>query len=123
MKQLPMLTDTQMRAIEPFLAPSRRECQAVTAVLFRQTTGIGLRDCADAFGLTRARLHGWAVAMEEDGSLAKIMRALGLEEASGRMWSGGGVPHWRRNSRDGGAGMLEHFLDDFAAQLRSSRRK
>ena len=115
MPDVPILTDAQWRAVEPLLPPGRRDRRVVSAICFRESAGIGLRDLCEAYGLTRTRLSDWTRALSRDGTLPRILRELRLERAGALMWRRGGTPMWRRKS--GGGAMLKHRLDVFAEQL------
>jgi hypothetical protein len=118
---LPTIPADKWSAIEGLLPHGRRDKAVLAAVLFRQTTACGLRDTAEIFGLSRAKVHEWTTMLESDGTLARILDSLGLERAGPLRWRQGGVPHWRR--RDSGHNMLQYLLDDFAAQLGQSPRQ
>jgi hypothetical protein len=90
MSSVPLLSVKQWRAISKLLPENRRDRVVISAVLFRQFSGLGLRDVAEWFGTSRVRLAEWTAAMESDGSLQKVMEALGIQRAGPLLWSGGG---------------------------------
>src|SRR5262245_6056945 len=56
MSSVPLLSARQWRAIEPHLPPNRRDRVLISAILFRETEGAGIRDVCELFGVTRTRL-------------------------------------------------------------------
>jgi hypothetical protein len=121
MPDIPLLTDAQWRAVEPILPVGRRDRSVISAICFRESAGIGLRDLCEAYGVTRTRISDWTRALEADGSLPRILSALRLEPAGPLMRRRGGVPSLRRHG--GGGAMLEHKLNRFSEQLGHSPRQ
>jgi hypothetical protein len=83
---IPTLSAAQWRKIAPLLPPTKRDVVMIRALLFRQTSGCGLRDVAQWFDLSRPRLSEWDLALRGDGSLVQVMEALKLDRASGGGW-------------------------------------
>jgi hypothetical protein len=123
MSSIPCLSAVQWRKIESLLPPRRRDRRMIAALLFREFDGCGMREVCDLYGVTRTRLSEWTAALEADGTLARLMRELGLRRAGVLRWSAGGPTYWRRVNPDRGAGVLALKLDYFRAALRTPRRK
>jgi transposase len=124
MPDVPMLTDAQWRAVEPLLPLGRRDRRVLSAICFRESAGIGLRDLCEAYpGLTKTRVSDWTRALEADGSLPRILDTLRLNRAGSLSWRRGGVPSWRRRSLDGGRGVMALKLSQFSEQLGQSPRQ
>jgi hypothetical protein len=117
MTAVPTLSVGQWRKIEPLLAANRRDRRMITALLFRETTAVGLRDVCSEFQVTRSRLSEWHRALAADGTLALVMKTLRLEPAGALMWSGGGVQSWRRG-QDAGRAVMAVRLRNFRDSLR-----
>ena len=86
----PQLTARQWRSISALLPETKRDRLMISSLLFRQTTGLGLRDVARWFGVTRTRLSEWEQALTADDTLERVMQTLRLERAGPLLWSGGG---------------------------------
>jgi len=95
----------------------------IAALLFREFDGCGLREVCDLYGVTRTRLSEWTAVLQADGTLARLMRELGLKRALPLRWSAGGATYWRRVNPDRRAGVLALKLNYFRAALRTPRRK
>jgi hypothetical protein len=125
MSQPPLIPFTQWALIEGLLPLNARDRQLISAIAFRQSTAVSLRDISEVYGLSRARINEWETKLQRDGSLARVLRALGLEPAGQLSWRRGGQS-WSR--RYGNAdGVLDYQLSRFAQQLGrkapSNRRK
>jgi hypothetical protein len=110
--------DIDLRLRQRF--PNKRDRLVISAPLFRQTSGCGLRDIAQWAGLTRTRLSEWDQALAADGTMLQIMKTLKLDRASALSWSGGGQ---RSHSRDKkvAAGVTAIRFQNFREALRGSR--
>jgi hypothetical protein len=117
-EMLPSIPPDKWQAIEALLPPNKRDKVVLAAILFRQTTAYGLRDTAEIFGLSRARVAEWTTLLESDGTLAKVMRALRLEPAGQLSWRRGGQSWMHRHGNAGD--VLEYQLQRFAKQLARS---
>jgi transposase len=53
----PALSDARWRRIEKLLPESRRDRQVIEAILYREFSGQSLTEVAEAFEVTRVRLH------------------------------------------------------------------
>jgi hypothetical protein len=120
---IPCLSAAQWRKIESLLPPRRRDRRMIAALLFREFDGCGMREVCDLYGVTRTRLSDWTAVLQADGTLALLMRKLGLKRAGPSQWSAGGPTYWRRVIPDRGADVLALKLDYFRAALRTPRRK
>jgi hypothetical protein len=118
MATVPLLSVRQWKLIEPLLAEKKRDRVVVSAILYRQFSGCGLRDVAEWFGLSRARLAEWSVAMERDGSLARVMKALKLEPADWLCWSRGGRQYYARGGAEMKAAVVRLKFQNFREALR-----
>ena len=123
MASIPGLSEPHWRKIEGLLPPKRRDRRMIAALLFREFDGCGMREVCELYGVTRTRLSEWTAVLEADGTLARLMRELGLKRAGSSRWSAGGPTYWRRVSLDRGAGVLALKLSYFRAALRTPRRK
>ena len=77
MASAPLLTARQFRLIEDDLPATRRDRRMISAILYRACTGQSLRETAEAFGVSRTRLHEWegALASELPGIMHKLRLA------------------------------------------------
>jgi hypothetical protein len=116
MASSPQLTAAQWRRIAPILPENRRDRLMISAILFRQFSGTGLRDAAAWFGVTRVRLSEWTMALEADGSLARLMKLLRLKPAS-RLGSSGRHSYQGRDAKMAAA-ITAIRLADFREALR-----
>jgi hypothetical protein len=92
---IPALSEAKWQRIAKLLPESKRDPVMIAALLFRHTSGCGLRDVAQWAGVSRTRLSEWDQALAADRSLERIMKALKLERANSLMWSSGGQRSWR----------------------------
>ena len=120
---IPGLSAAQWRQIESLLPPGRRDRRMIVALLFREFDGAGIREVCDLYGVTRTRLGEWTTALEADGTLARLLRELGLKRAGVSQWSAGGATYWRRVNPDRAADVMALKLGYFRAALRTPRRK
>jgi len=117
---IPGLSDRQWRRIESILPPNKRDPAMISALLFRHTSGCGLRDIAQWSGCSRTRLSEWDRALGADGTLRQIMKTLKLEPASSLLWSGGGQrSHF--SDRKVTDGVTAIRFQNFRDALRASR--
>jgi hypothetical protein len=115
---IPHLSDSQWSQIVELLPSNRRDPAMITALLFRETSGCGLRDVSRCFGVTRTRLSEWDQSLR-DGTLLAIMTALGLVPATPLARRAGG-PAWYANNPDLVAKIAALRLDQFRRELRST---
>ena len=113
----PLLTAKQFRLIEDDLPATKRDRVMISALLYRASSGQSLRETAEAFGVSRARLHEWECALASE--LPGIMHALHLEAALPRVQRPGGTG-WRRHPDLYGRLQALH-LQDFGQALRRVR--
>jgi len=97
MGSIPLLSAAQWGLIGSHLPANRRDRHTISAILYREHSGQSLRHVADQYGLSRVRLHEWHRAIEADGSLARIMKALKLVPAGPLVRRGGGRPFYSHN--------------------------
>ena len=113
----PMLSAAQYRKIEADLPPKRRDRAVISALLYRASSGQSLRDVAEAYGISRARLSEWERLLES--VLPQLMQKLGLDAASSRSWRGGGQAWTRRTTIYADVTALR--LANFGRALRRAR--
>ena len=118
MASAPLLTARQFKKIEPYLPASRRDRRIISAVLYRITSGRSVREAADAFGITKTKLHEWERALASE--LPAILHALRLEAASPRVQRRGGQG-WQRTP-DVYDRVTALRLEHFGAALRRTAR-
>lgn len=114
---IPALSDRQWKRIAPLLPESKRDPVMIAALLFRHTSGAGLRDIAQWSGCSRTRLGEWDVALSADGTLSRIMKILKLERADALCWSSGGK-RWYSRDKKVAASVTAVRFQNFRSALR-----
>ena len=98
MASAPTLNAAQWRKIVNDLPVKRRDRTVISAILYRASSGQSLREVADAYGVSRARISEWETLLEAENVLPKLMRKLGLDAAGWLAWRGGGEALQRRHN-------------------------
>jgi hypothetical protein len=111
------LSETKWRSIERYLPPSKCDPVVIAAVLYRQVSGEGLRDTAALSKVSRSKLDEWRRALEADGSLRQVMKALKLKPAGSQVRPSGG-PAWYADDATLAAQIRQIRLDAFRQALR-----
>jgi hypothetical protein len=117
---IPQLSDRQWNRIVSILPETKGDRLVISALLFRHTSGCGLRDIAQWAGLTRSRLGEWDRALTADGTMAQIMKTLKLDRAGPLCWSAGGK-RWQSRDKNVAAGVTAVRFQNFREALRGSR--
>jgi hypothetical protein len=121
MSAVPLLSARQWNEIIELLPTNRRNPILIAAILFHQTSGCGLREVAQSYGVSRSRLHEWSKALEIDGSLANVLETLQLNPA-GPLARRGGGPAWYAHNKALAAEIAAIKLNEFRQALRSEGR-
>ena len=121
MSSVPTLNARQWRRVEPLLPETRRDRIAISAIVFREIDGTGLRDVARLYGVSKTKLSEWSARLQAEGTLSRILDALGVQRAPPLQWRRGGSPGWRRHCADRGRAVMALKVDRVVEQLRASR--
>ena len=115
----PILTAAEMARIAPYLPRKRDDPVVISAIVYRNWSGLSLRHIANWYGVTVGRLQTWETQLRDGGQLAAIMKVFGLPHASALQWSNGGqVSAWRNPDMAKRIAALR--FQQFRAALRAS---